>query len=405
MQTTADNPETLTKQQQVASQLVKLINNISTDQLKDLIRALEPIFDTNESISHLLGIPEKKVKKLGQRDRVKLDAILKRLFESSPRMFLGTIDDLYKTNYRNQYLSGELTDADITFLSTEAIRDTFRFEVLRADIVIKIKDSYYQIELQTSHDNMAIRFARYGLEIGINNLSINPETGVYKIQIPEQSVIFLENNKNNPRPNHYEIWWKNEKVAGIQVKELKLWELNIQDVFNRKLYNLLPILIFEYRLKLSEVENIPSELEHLKNSFLSDTKNILSQISLLTDEIADRDIDLVISVLGELIMYFDSSFFGGSIERIGEFKMTFSEQISGYREEITQTKENLKIFMEKVSSVQQELSKVQQEVATAKLEGKIETLYTECEYTSKDISNKLDISLDFVEEVISKLNI
>ncbi|WP_305767948.1 hypothetical protein [Candidatus Epulonipiscium viviparus] len=72
-----------------------------------------------------------------------------------------------------------------------------------ADIIIQIKDSYYQIEIQTSQ-----------------------------------------------YPNDYEIWWKGEKLATIEVAELQVWELD--DIFEKKLYNLLPIVIFGYRKGMKE---------------------------------------------------------------------------------------------------------------------------------------------------------
>ncbi len=348
----------------------------------------------------MLGLPEKKIKQLGSRERVKLDSILKKLFDASPAMVLGTIDDLYSTSYRNQYINGQLTDEDIVFLSTDFIRDTFRYEVLRADIVIKIKDYYYQIELQTSYDNMTIRFARYGLEIGIRFHERDPETGIIKIPIPEQSVIYLENNKTNNFPNHYELWWQNKKVATIEVRELKLWELEMQDIFQRKLYNLLPLLIFSYRLKLIEVGDNVEELDKLKNSFLEDARGILKKTKLLDNEIKDTDIDIIISVVGELITYFDNVFFNGTIKREGEFDMVWTEQVQDWRRQINNAKSE-------VSKAEAKgISKGMAEgISKGELRGKVELLYTKFEYTAEGIAKKLNMSLEAVEEILEDLDI
>ncbi|ONI48250.1 hypothetical protein AN643_02515 [Candidatus Epulonipiscioides saccharophilum] len=332
--------------QEAIFNLREVIGNITKDNsedLKALVRVLEKLFDNNKAIAQsldidktiaqLLNISEDKVKKLSNRENAKLDAIMKKLFETSPRMFLGTIDNLYETNYRQQYLTGRLVDSDIKFLPTEFVRETFRFEVLRADIILQIKDNYYQIEIQTSHDNMAIRFARYGLEIGLKKNIFNPETGALKIELPEQSVIYLENNRNNPRPNDYEIWWRNEKLATIQVRDLKIWELDIDDMLEKNLYNLLPMSIFQYRIRLKKATS-KKEKQKIKNEFLKKAKQVLKKAKALSSKLVDGDIDLIITILGELINYFDSEFFGGSIERLGEFNMTFTEEIQGYRTRI-----------------------------------------------------------------------
>ncbi|OON95954.1 MAG: hypothetical protein ATN31_10290 [Candidatus Epulonipiscioides saccharophilum] len=336
--------------QEAVFNLREVIDNTTKDNaedLKDLVRVLEKLFDNNKAIAqfldidktiaHLLNISEDKVKKLSNRENAKLDAIMKKLFETSPRMFLGTIDNLYETNYRQQYLTGRLVDSDIKFLPTEFVRETFRFEMLKADISLQIKNNYYQIEIQTSHDNMAIRFARYGLEIGLKNCTTNPETGAWKIELPEQSVIYLENNQNNPKSNDYELWWRNEKLATIQVKDLKIWELDIDDMLDKKLYNLLPMSIFQYRIQLKKATS-NKEKQKIKNEFLKKAKQILKKAKALSTKLVDGDIDLIITVLGELINYFDTRFFNGSIERLGEFKMTFTEEIQSYRTRINTAK-------------------------------------------------------------------
>ncbi len=115
--------------QEAIFNLREVIVNMTKDNaedLKALVRVLEKLFDNNKAITQsldidktiaqLLNISEDKVKKLSNRENAKLDAIMKKLFETSPRMFLGTIDNLYETNYRQQYLTGRLVNSNIKFL-------------------------------------------------------------------------------------------------------------------------------------------------------------------------------------------------------------------------------------------------------------------------------------------------
>ncbi|ONI46732.1 hypothetical protein AN644_02665 [Candidatus Epulonipiscium fishelsonii] len=377
----------------------------------------------------LLGISEDKLKKLTSRDKIKLDAILKKLFQSSPLMFLGTIDYLNDTNYREQYVIGKLKDEDIIFMPVDFIRETLRFDVFHADSFIKIKDNIYQIEFQTSNDNMAIRFARYGLEYGITNKVFDETNNIYKITIPEQSVIFLEKNKDNTRNNSYELFWRNKKLERIEVKVLKLWEIDIEDVLNNKLYNLLPILIFKYRLNLINAKGNKLTLEEVKNEFLLQSREILKKAIDLNREIREDDIDIIISVLGELVNYFDETFFENSIRKEGEFEMTFTEQINSYRQQInTARKEKEQVemtFIEQINDYKQQINTARKEkeqvevtlnnykqqinilkqkgLQKGEIKGKVEMLYKEFEYEFEEIASKLQISVEEVRDIISNL--
>ncbi len=313
-----------------------VIKSANKDEVKKFVALLETMCDDDVSILQMTGLSEEQLKKLSSRDRVKLDSILKMLFSSSHKLFLGTIDYLYRTNYREEYLNGELKSDQISFLPTEFVRDTIDFTFIRADIILKIKDSIYQIEIQTSHDNMAIRLVRYGIEVAISNWEVNPETNIYKITLPEQAVIYLSDNKTKKYSNDYEMWYKNEKVCTVEVPELRLWEIDTDDVMENKLYNLLPVLIFNYRKKLLTIK--PENREELKQEFIGKVNEILRQLDKINTTIEDRDAGIIIAVLGELMEYFDKEFFDGQISEEGVTKMTFSQQIMGYIEDIENAK-------------------------------------------------------------------
>ncbi len=216
----------------------------------------------------------------------------------------------------------------------------------------------YQIEFQTRHEEMAIRFARYGIEYGISNKKVDPKTKAYKIQIPEQSVIYLENDPQTERVNKYEFYWKEKSLGVIDVKELKLWEITMKDILEEKLYNLLPIVIFRYRLELKKASNDKSKLQQIKERFLAEAKEVIEEANKIRETIEDEDLDLIVMVLGEMVRYFDKVFYDGEIERSGEVDMTFADQIKGYRQEINK-------YMQEVKTVKQE---AKQEIKIAKQE-------------------------------------
>ncbi len=193
--------------------------------------------------------------------------------------------------------------------------------------------------------------------------------------IPEQSVIYLENNKKNVNSNNYEFWWRDKCVASIEVKQLKLWEIEVEDVLEHKLYNLFPVLIFKYRLKLQEATT--EELEKIKDEVLVEIKQIWQQSRSIYVEITERDIDLILSVLGELLSYFDRVFFEGNISKVGEFKMTFTEEIRGYRNQIDKFRQAAKQAEEEKKQAEAEKKQAEEKakfaVTKAKLQEKFDT--------------------------------
>ncbi len=393
------------------------LKQMPQNTVKSLIGLYELMFDEDESdvISVLMGMTQKQLKKLSSRERIKLDAMLKRLFHSSPRMFLGTIDDLFGTNYREEFINGTLTEDDIVHLSTEAIRETFRFEVIRTDIVIKIRNNYYHIEFQTQHENMSIRMARYGLELGINNHFINPDTGRFTISVPKQAVIFLEDRNRNVAQNSYDIAYEDQLIS-IDVQEIKTWQLTTKDIFSRKLFNLLPVLIFKFRVIIEEAEknNDGQNLEELKkkliDEILLEVRKTLKCSNEIAAEIAAEDLDLIVYTLGELINYFDNVYFDGQIKELGEFDMTFTEQIRGYRDQINEYKEQINLA--KAEGVEQgrELGIEQGKELGIELgrelgviQGQVQLMYTRLKMADIDIALELDVDIKLVQEIISSL--
>ncbi len=248
-------------------------------------------------------------------------------------------------------------------------------------MIIKIKDNVYHIEFQTDYRNMAIRLARYGLEYGIHNKVIDEKTKTHQFPIPEQAVIYLEYSSDVPRNNNYEFIYKGKSVVSIEVTNLNIWEFEMEKMLDKKLYNLVPILIFKYRVALVKAKDNKEELEQIKNNFLTETREIMTQVNRLDSDIKDNeDKDLIIAVLGELITYFDTVFFDGEIKRRGDFEMTWTEEVKGWRQKINEAEAKAE-------------AKVKARIEAKATQAKTETLL---EMAKKLLAKGMDI--DFVVE-------
>ncbi|MDO5011615.1 MAG: hypothetical protein Q4E31_12380, partial [Intestinibacter bartlettii] len=103
-----------------------------------------------------------------KQEKVKLDEILKFLFNSSEKVLVKLLNSMFDENFNEDEVS-------ITITNSEFVEDTL--EILRGDMFFKIFDKSnkdfekhkmnYHLEFQTKNDNtMIIRMFEYGFRKG-----------------------------------------------------------------------------------------------------------------------------------------------------------------------------------------------------------------------------------------------
>lgn len=293
------------------------LSTTDQDKLSYLLPIFETIFKSTEVTANFLGISQSVAKNLSPSIISKLNQILTTLFQTSPRMFLGTLDYLYETDYLDRYLSAEITDAHIHFLSLDFLKDTICFEVFVADMIIQIQDAIYQIKFQTRPKYMAIHIAKYPLQAAITKLTFNSIEGAYAYELPVQAYIYLEESPYivSAMQNLY------KSNLTTNVKELLFWQCSISQIFEYKMYNLLPLMIFQFRVKLL---NSSLETPDLRKSFVSQVNQILEQFPQLANEVSDKDMAIAKLSLYQLIEYFDYVYFDNTISKCDELDAAFN---------------------------------------------------------------------------------
>ena len=201
---------------------------------------------------------EDKVKpKEDREERVKLDQILKSLFNVSRKVLIEMMNSLFKEDY-------DLENTEITFENNEFVTDDY--DIIRGDLFLKIskekKPYHYHIELQTKNDEtMIIRMFEYGFKKA-KEISRNSEETV--IYIPKQLVIFIEENKNIKNELKMKLIFPDKQEVNYIVPVLKCWEYDDKRIIEEKMYPLLPLQIFKLRYKMESIkrsrENDKSEL-------------------------------------------------------------------------------------------------------------------------------------------------
>ncbi|ONI38174.1 hypothetical protein AN639_08275 [Candidatus Epulonipiscium fishelsonii] len=214
-----------------------------------------------------------QLKKLQSHESHQLDAIIKSLFKLSNSAIIFTINECFKTNYD--------INTKIEYLDTKFHRALFNYDEIDSDLVLLINIQKHHLEIQTLNDKkMPIRMLEYGLEIA-------KDSAVYKndkwnLQMPQQAVMFVEKNKNI-KDQKLSIYSANGKELLLEFNTIKLWEYTLDDLIDKKMYNVIPLLIFSYRKKFSSL--LKSKRKNKEKLMKKEEENFLQTIESIKKEI------------------------------------------------------------------------------------------------------------------------
>ncbi|MDY6153018.1 MAG: hypothetical protein SPI06_06365 [Terrisporobacter sp.] len=124
-----------------------------------------------------------------KQEKVKLDEILKFLFNSSEKVLVKLLNSMFDENFKEDEVS-------VTITNSEFVEDTL--EILRGDMFFKIFDKAnkdfekhkmnYHLEFQTKNDNtMIIRMFEYGFRKGKENANEGKDN-IKRLYFPKQKV-------------------------------------------------------------------------------------------------------------------------------------------------------------------------------------------------------------------------
>ena len=260
---------------------------------------------------------EEKVKSKEDSDeRVKLDQILKSLFNVSRKVLIEMMNSLFKENY-------DLENTEITFENNEFVTDDY--DIIRGDLFLKIskekKPYHYHIELQTKNDEtMIIRMFEYGFkkakEISRNS---EEETVIY---IPKQLVIFIEENKNIKNELKMKLIFPDKQEVNYIVPVLKCWEYDDKKIIEEKMYPLLPLQIFKLRYKMESIKrSIDNDKSKLTKAIL-EAKEMAEIVAKEGKELYDKgeidgeDLHRILLAIGNLFEYLNKKY--GDNENLNE---------------------------------------------------------------------------------------
>ena len=265
---------------------------------------------------------ENGIKKETPEDkRIKLDQIIKLLFNVSHTTLVNTLNGLFNENF-----NPDDVNVKINKTSTEFVPDNL--DIIRADSFFKLeangKPYHYHIEYQLNSNDITIRVFEYAIQKALENRRVERSGKKKKrLYIPRSLVIHFEKSKSIPDKYELEIEFPDGYVHEYTIDVMKYWEYTEDKLINKKLYNLLPLQIFLLRAELDKV--MKANDKQAQETAITGAKETINKIFTIINKLLDEekinseDYDKIISGLTEIMNHLDDKYnleLGGEIEMI-----------------------------------------------------------------------------------------
>ena len=182
-----------------------------------------------------------------------------------PRLLIPIINEAFYKNYKE--------DAEIIRLENEIfLRKQDGYEEKRiTDAVMQIRDNgeqtgrSYHIECQSIKDtSMIVRMYEYDAQIALKDREWDGRD--LKVKFPYSAIIYLRSDETMGKEIRMMLNTP-EDEAGYRIPLIKLKDYNLDMIFEKHLFILLPFWIFTYENRLKEYEENEDKREELTDDF------------------------------------------------------------------------------------------------------------------------------------------
>ena len=199
-----------------------------------------------------------------RRESVKLDEIMRLLFDMSKETLVNMLNGLF----------GETFDpaaVDITKDNAKFVNE--QLEIIEGDLFLRVIEPgvpphLFHIEFQTGEDDtMAIRVLRYDINKAAENQLLSGNKDEFILYMPQSLVIHIEAHQSIPDEYKAVIVFADGDTKKFTVPVLKYWELSDEDLIRRNLFPLLPLQVFLLRAELDKLKKIMTSRQNTRQYY------------------------------------------------------------------------------------------------------------------------------------------
>lgn len=184
------------------------------------------------------------------------DRIYKMLQEDFPQLMIPLVNEQFHTNY-------DLTEPVIN--RSQELHTIGGKLVM--DSLYSIGNRLYHTECQSNPDgSIVIRMLEYDFFTAIKNVHKNEE-GIYQIELPRSSVIYLRQRENTLQKEQLEIYFPDGEKKTYVVPIIKVQDYSVEEIFEKKLYMLLPYYVMRYEKDKRKWKQNPQKLKELEDEY------------------------------------------------------------------------------------------------------------------------------------------
>ena len=192
------------------------------------------------------------------------DKAFKRILTLSDKAVINLINGLFGTNYP--------TNSKITYNWTEHEDKDLKKTLSDSILTINDRDSYHIEAQMTEDEEIVFRVFEYGFGHAYKNRTI--VSGGERMVFPRPCIIYLDAGKKDSIPDEYSLvlQFENQGEFWYKVPVVKLQNISIQEMNEKKLIILLPFLLLKLRKKLEKVRS-KENMEELQKLVVNDIIN------------------------------------------------------------------------------------------------------------------------------------
>ena len=208
------------------------------------------------------------------------DDVFRTLLKDCTALIIPVVNELFHTSYTGKETIHLLQNEHFIKLpdgnEQERITDS-SFEILGRE------RKRYHVECQSTEDgSMIVRMFEYDTQLALENREVT--AGALVVHFPDSAIVALRHTKNTPEVMTVMIRTPGGEVS-YAVPVLKVRQYTVEEIFEKKLYFLIPFHIFVYEKDFKELEENKKKLKQLEEEYaaIRERLEIACQMGDLTE--------------------------------------------------------------------------------------------------------------------------
>lgn len=233
------------------------------------------------------------------------DNAFKTMTIRTPRFNIPLINEMFDTNYSFE------DEVEIVYNEDTGIYRNFRIKNRRTDSKFRLEEKRYHLECESNpNGEIAIRMFEYDWMDAVENISREEDT--YVIRLQNSGLLYLRSTGQTPKKFNYKLILPGGVETIYQVPIIRNLDYTLQEIFEKKLYMLLPYYFIRYerlfnkpanaesdeRIETESYDEVDSD-ENLANQLESDMRMLYNELNqrVRAEELVGYEMELLYQLI------------------------------------------------------------------------------------------------------------